>query len=39
MTAYSETHTKPTHTLCEQNTELLNIKVCGPHSNYYALSG
>jgi hypothetical protein len=32
MAFYSENHTKPINTLCEQNVELLNVKVDGMDS-------
>jgi hypothetical protein len=32
IAVYSENHKKPMNTLCEQNAELLNVKVGGTYS-------
>jgi hypothetical protein len=39
IAAYYENHTKPVNTLCEQNAELLTIKVGGTYSYHWALKG
>ena len=35
----SQIHTKQINTLCEQNTEILNVKAGGAYSNHWALQG
>jgi hypothetical protein len=37
ITACSEIHTKHTNTLCGQNVELLNFKLCGTYSDHCAV--
>jgi hypothetical protein len=34
---YSENHTKPINTLCEQNAELWSVKTGGTYSYHWAL--
>jgi len=34
IAAYSQIHTKLINTLCGQNIELLNVKLCGTYSNH-----
>jgi hypothetical protein len=34
---YSESQTKPINTLCAQNAELLQVKVCGSNKNHCVL--
>jgi len=35
----SEIHTKDINTLCEQNVDLLNVKLGGTYSNHGAVKG
>ena len=35
----SEIHTKHIKTICEQNTEFLNVKAGGTYSDHWALEG
>ena len=35
----SQIHTKHINTLCWENTEFLNVKVCGTYSDHWALEG
>ena len=37
MAVCSEIHTKHINTLCGQNVELLNVKLCGTYSDHYAV--
>ena len=39
MTVCSEIHTKHINTLCGQNVELLNVKLCGTYSDHWAVKG
>jgi hypothetical protein len=39
IAVYSENHTKPINILCDQKTELLNVKFGDTHSYHCALSG
>jgi hypothetical protein len=34
----SEIHTKRINTLCGQNVEILNVKLCGTYSDHWALN-
>jgi hypothetical protein len=34
----SQIHTKPINTLCGQNVELLNVKLCGTYSDHWAVN-
>jgi len=35
----SQIHTKHINTLCGQNVELLNVKLCGTYSDHRSLKG
>jgi len=39
ITHCSKIHTKHENAVCVQNAEGLNVKVCGPYSNHWALKG
>jgi hypothetical protein len=39
MAVCSQIHTKHINTLCGQNVELLNVKLCGTYSNQLATKG
>jgi hypothetical protein len=36
IAVYSEIHTKHINTLCGQNVELLNVKLCGTYNDHWA---